>query len=121
MLPPADSIGGGGAASVSQDCKHVRTFSLSRVKGTTMATDATDGIAIGEDVDVAVVLDENDEVLGAVVDDLLVATGPDGTIVDEKIDLLDAEGNVVLEDETIDVYDAEGELLEETEIVTAIE
>ena len=105
---------------MSQDCKHVRTFRLFRAKGTTMA-DATDGIEIGEEIDVAVVLDENDEVLGAVEDDLLVATGPDGTIVDEKIDLLDADGNVVLEDEIIDVYDAEGELLEETEIVTAIE
>ena len=107
---------------MSGHCKHVRTIRLSRAKGSTMsATDATDGIEIGEDIDVAVVLDENDEVLGAVVDDLVVATGPGGTIVDEKIDLLDADGNVVLEDEIIDVYDAEGELLEETEIVTAIE
>jgi len=85
------------------------------------ATDATDGIEIGEEVDVAVVLDENDEVLGAVVDDLLVATGPGGSVVDEKIDILDADGNVVLEDEIIDVYDADGELVSETEIVTEVE
>ncbi len=84
-------------------------------------TDSTDGIEIGEDIDVAVVIDENDEVLGAVVDDLIVATGPDGTIVDEKIDILDADGNVVIEDEIIDVYDADGELLAETEVVTEIE
>ncbi len=85
------------------------------------AADATDGIEIGEEVDAAVVLGENDEVLGAVVDDLLVATGPDGSIVDEKIDILDADGNVVLEDEIIDVYDADGELVSETEIVTEVD
>lgn len=85
------------------------------------ATDASDGIEIGEDIDVAVVLDENDEVLGAVVDDLLVATSVDGTIVDETIDILDAEGNLVLEDEIVDVYDADGQLVAETEVITAIE
>ncbi len=85
------------------------------------ATDSTDGIEIGEDINVAVVLDDDNEVLGAVVDDLLVATGPEGTIADEKIDLLDADGNIVLEDEIIDIYNAEGELIAETEIVTAIE
>lgn len=84
-------------------------------------TEATDGIEIGETVDVAVVLGENNEVLGAVVDDLLIATGPDGTIVDEKIDILDAAGNILAEDEVIDVYDAAGQLVAEAEIVTAIE
>jgi hypothetical protein len=85
------------------------------------ATDSTDSIEIGEDIEVEVVLDGNDEIIGAVVDDLLVATGPDGTIVDEKIDILDADGAIVIEDEIIDVYDADGELIAETEIVTAIE
>ena len=85
------------------------------------ATDSTEGIEIGEEIDVAVVLDENDEVLGAIVDDLLIATGAEGTIVDEKIDILDADGNIVLEDEIIDVYDADGELVSETEVVTAVE
>ncbi len=85
------------------------------------ATDATEGIEIGEEIDVAVVLGENDEVLGAVVDDLLVATSADGTIVDETIDILDAEGNIVIEDEIVDVYDADGQLLAETEVVTAID
>jgi len=84
-------------------------------------TESLDSVEIGEDVEVAVVLDEDDEVLGAVVDDLLVATGPDGTVVDEKIDLLDADGNIVLEDEIIDVYDESGELIAEAEVVTEIE
>lgn len=85
------------------------------------ATDSTDSIEIGEDIEVEVVLDENDEIIGAVVDDLLVATGPEGTIVDEKFDILDADGAIVVEDEIIDIYGADGELIAETEIVTAIE
>lgn len=85
------------------------------------ATDSTDSIEIGEDIEVEVVLDENDEIIGAVVDDLLVATGPEGTIVDEKIDILDADGTIVVEDEIIDIYGADGELIAETEIITAIE
>ena len=48
-----------------------------------------DSIEIGESVDVEVVRDEAGEVVGAVVDDVLVATGPEGSIVDETIDVLD--------------------------------
>lgn len=84
-------------------------------------SEAVDGVEIGEDVEVEVVLDENDEVVGAVVDDLIVATSADGSIVDETIDLLDADGNIVLEDEIIDVYDENGELIAEAEVVTAVE
>lgn len=84
-------------------------------------SEAVDGVEIGEDVEVEVVLDENDEVVGAVVDDLIVATSAEGSIVDETIDLLDADGNIVLEDEIIDVYDENGELIAEAEVVTAVE
>ena len=84
-------------------------------------SEAVDGVEIGEDVEVEVVLDENDEVVGAFVDDLIVATSADGSIVDETIDLLDADGNIVLEDEIIDVYDENGELIAEAEVVTAVE
>ena len=80
-----------------------------------------DIIEVGEDVEVDIVLDENGNPVGAVVDDLIVATGPGGSIVDETVDVLDADGNVVLEDEVIDVYDAEGNLVAESETITAIE
>ncbi|MDO8732383.1 MAG: hypothetical protein Q7L55_07420 [Actinomycetota bacterium] len=85
------------------------------------ATDSADSIEIGEDIDVSVVLDVDNEVLGTVVDDLIVATGVEGSLVDETIDILDADGNLVVEDEIIDVYDADGQLIAETEVVTAIE
>lgn len=80
-----------------------------------------DIIEVGEDVEVDVVLDEQGNPLGAVVDDLVVATGPGGSIVDETIDVLDADGNLVLEDEVIDVYDADGNLIAESETITEIE
>jgi len=56
------------------------------------------------------------------VDDLVVATGAEGSIVDETIDVLDADGNLVLEDEIVSVYNADGDLIAESEqIITAID
>jgi hypothetical protein len=78
---------------------------------------ADDDIEIGEEVDVEVVLDEQGEAIGAVVDDIVVATGPDGSIVDETIDVLDAEGHLLLEDETVSVYDADANLIAQEETV----
>lgn len=78
---------------------------------------ADDDIEIGEEVDVEVVLDEQGEAIGAVVDDIVVATGPDGSIVDETIDVLDAAGHLLLEDETVSVYDADANLIAQEETV----
>jgi hypothetical protein len=76
-----------------------------------------DDIEIGEEVDVEVVRDETGGVIGAVVDDVVVATGPDGTVVDETIDVLDGDGNLLLEDETVSVYDADANLISQEETV----
>lgn len=76
---------------------------------------ADDDIEIGEEVDVEVVLNEQGEAIGAVVDDIVVATGPDGSIVDETIDVLDSEGHLLLEDETVSVYDADAQLIAQEE------
>ena len=78
---------------------------------------ADDDIEIGEEVDVEVVLDEQGDAIGAVVDDIVVATGPDGSIVDETIDVLDVEGHLLLEDETVSVYDADAHLVAQEETV----
>ena len=78
---------------------------------------ADDDIEIGEEVDVEMVLDEDGEAIGAVVDDIVVATGPDGSIVDETIDVLDSEGHLLLEDETVSVYDADAHLIAQEETV----
>lgn len=76
-----------------------------------------DDIEIGEEVDVEVVRDDAGEVIGTVVDDVVVATGPEGSIVDETIDVLDSEGNLLLEDETVSVYDADANLVSQEETV----
>lgn len=78
---------------------------------------ADDDIEIGEEIQVDVVVDADGEAIGAVVDDLVVATGPDGSIVDETIDVLDADGHVLLEDETVSVYDADANLISQEETV----
>jgi hypothetical protein len=78
---------------------------------------ADDEIEIGEDVDVEVVRDEDGEVIGAVVDDVVVATGPEGSVVDETIDVLDNEGHLLMEDETVSVYDADAKLVSKEETV----
>jgi hypothetical protein len=78
---------------------------------------ADDDIEIGEEVDVEVLLDGQGDAIGAVVDDIVVATGPDGSIVDETIDVLDAEGHLLLEDETVSVYDADANLIAQEETV----
>ena len=76
-----------------------------------------DDIEIGEDLQIDVVVDENNVVIGAISDDLVVATAPNGSIVDETIDVLDADGNLLFEEENISVYDAEGNLVAQSEIV----
>ena len=78
---------------------------------------ADDDIEIGEEIEVDVVLDEAGNAVGAVVDDIVVATGPEGSIVDETIDVLDADGSVLLEDETVSVYDADARLISQEETV----
>ena len=80
-----------------------------------------DVIEVGEEIEVDILLDEDGAPLGAVIDDLVVATGPNGSIVDETIDVLDADGDLILEEETIQVYDADGNLVAESDQITAIE
>lgn len=77
-----------------------------------------DDIEIGEDLEIDVVVDENNVVIGAISDDLVVATGPDGSVVDETIDVLDADGNLLMEDEKVDVYDADSNLVASSETIT---
>jgi hypothetical protein len=76
-----------------------------------------DDIEIGEEVEVEVVRDDSGEIIGTVVDDVVVATGPDGSVVDETIDVLDSEGNLLMEDETVSVYDADAKLISKEETV----
>ena len=73
-------------------------------KGRVMA-DEDDLIEVVEEVEVDVVLDDEGNPVGAVVDDVIVASGPGGVVIDETIDVLDADGNIVAESETIEVIE----------------
>ncbi len=77
-----------------------------------------DDIEIGEDIEVEVVVDEDDNILGTVTDDVVVASAPEGSLVDETIDVRDADGNLIVEDETVTVYDEDAHVIGRTETVT---
>ena len=72
-------------------------------------------IEVGDDLSINIILDENDQVVGAVADEVIVATGPEGSVVDEIIDELDADGKLVIEDETMTVYDADANVISREE------
>ncbi len=74
---------------------------------------ADDDIEIGEDIEITELVDDEGGVVGTVVDDVVVMTGEGGSIVDETIDVFDADGNLVAEEEIVDVYDADGNLIAE--------
>ncbi len=77
-----------------------------------------DDIEIGEDIQVEVIVDENDNVLGTVTDDVVVASAPEGSLIDETIDVRDAEGNLIIEDEIVTVYDEDAHVVAKSETVT---
>lgn len=74
---------------------------------------ADDDIEVGESIEITELVDENGEVLGTVVDDVMVVTSEDGSIVEETVDVFDSEGNLVAEEDVVDVYDADGNLVAE--------
>lgn len=76
---------------------------------------AQDDIEVGDDLSINIVLDENDNVIGAISDEIIVATSSEGSVVDEIIDVLDANGDLVMEDEKITVYDADANVIAQTE------
>lgn len=76
---------------------------------------SSEEIEVGESIEVTELVGDNGEVLGTVVDDVVVITGEEGSIVDETVDVFDADGNLVAEEEVVDVYDADGNLIAEAD------
>lgn len=74
---------------------------------------AEDDIEVGESIEITELVDDNGDVLGTIVDDVMVVTSEDGSVVEETIDVFDAEGNLVVEEDIVDVYDADGNLVAE--------
>ncbi len=84
----------------------LRCTSWPITKGRLMA-DEDDVIEVVEEVEVEVMMDDQGNPVGAVVDDVIVASGPGGIVIDETIDVLDADGNIVAESETIEVIETD--------------
>jgi hypothetical protein len=78
-----------------------------------------DDIEVGESLEIDVLVSEDGSVAGAVIDELIVATGPEGSVTDEIIDVLDSDGELILEDEIVTVYDADGNVVAKDETVIA--
>jgi hypothetical protein len=76
-------------------------------------TMAEDDIEVGESIEITELVDDNGDVIGTVVDDVMVVTSEDGSIVEETIEVFDADGNLVVEEDVVDVYDADGNLVAE--------
>ena len=74
---------------------------------------ADDDIEVGESIEITELVGDDGEVLGTVVDDVVVITGEDGSIVEETVDVFDADGNLIAEEDVVDVYDADGNLVAE--------
>lgn len=76
---------------------------------------AQEDVEVGDDLSINIVLDENDNVIGAISDEVIVATSSEGSVVDEIIDVLDANGDLVMEDEKVTIYDADANIVAQTE------
>jgi hypothetical protein len=76
---------------------------------------AQEDVEVGDDLSINIVLDENDNVIGAISDEVIVATSTEGSVVDEIIDVLDANGDLVMEDEKVTIYDADANVVAQTE------
>ncbi len=74
---------------------------------------ANDDVEVGESIEITELVDDNGDVIGTVVDDVMVVTSEDGSIVEETVDVYDALGNLVAEEDVVDVYDADGQLVAE--------
>ena len=80
-----------------------------------------EGVETGESIEVSEILDAQGNVIGTMVDDVVVITGEAGSVVDETIDIFDAEGNLISEEEIIDVYDADARLVAESDELLIVE
>jgi len=74
-----------------------------------------DDIEVGESIEVTELVDASGDVVGTIIDDVVVVTSEEGSIVEETIDVFDARGDLVVEEEIVDIYDADGRRIAETD------
>jgi len=76
-----------------------------------------DEVEIEEDITVDEVRENDGSLVATVIDDLVVTSAPEGSLVDETIDVVDLDGHLVLEDETVTLYDADANVISREETI----
>jgi len=70
-----------------------------------------DQIEVDEDITIDEVRENDGTLVANVIDDLVVIAAPEGSVVDETIDVVDLEGHLILEEEIVTVYDADANVV----------
>jgi hypothetical protein len=77
-----------------------------------------DQIEVEEDITIDEVRENDGTLVANVIDDLVVIAAPDGSVVDETIDIVDLEGHLVVEEEIVTVYDADANVVSRDETIS---
>jgi hypothetical protein len=77
-----------------------------------------DQIEVEEDITIDEVRENDGTLVANVIDDLVVIAAPDGSVVDETIDVVDLEGHLVVEEEIVTVYDADANVVSRDETIS---
>ena len=75
-------------------------------------------IEVEEDITIDEVRENDGTLVANVIDDLVVIAAPDGSVVDETIDVVDLEGHLVVEEEIVTVYDADANVVSRDETIS---
>ena len=85
--------------------------------GATIASEL-DQIEVEEDITIDEVRENDGTLVANVIDDLVVIAAPEGSVVDETIDVVDLEGHLVVEEEIVTVYDADANVVSRDETIS---
>jgi len=80
--------------------------------------DQLDQIEIEEDITIDEVRENDGTLVANVIDDLVVIAAPEGSVVDETIDVVDLDGRIVVEEEIVTVYDADANVVSHDETIS---
>ena len=77
-----------------------------------------DQIEVEEDITIDEVRENDGTLVANVIDDLVVIAAPEGSVVDETIDVIDLEGHLIVEEEIVTVYDADANVVSRDETIS---
>jgi hypothetical protein len=76
-----------------------------------------DQIEVEEDITIDEVRENDGTLVANVIDDLVVIAAPEGSVVEETIDVVDLEGHLIVEEEIVTVYDADANVVSRDETI----